>query len=150
MNNKKILFHLASCQLCIMTSGLFNVTYPWWYRYVFLLSLALSFRSFSKPSTHHITALQTPFPIFSFQMLEAGIRCQSELWRIGKRLPEAIEGMSQPLWHLTHTKHIFRYLQPTCNEAGMMELSSSGAAVCRDKAEQSDTRHVFIVTGLWP
>lgn len=29
MNNKKILFHLASSQLCIMTSGLFNVTYPW-------------------------------------------------------------------------------------------------------------------------
>lgn len=29
MNNKKILFHLASNQLCIMTSGLFNVTYPW-------------------------------------------------------------------------------------------------------------------------
>lgn len=29
MNNKKIPFHLASSQLCIMTSGLFNVTYPW-------------------------------------------------------------------------------------------------------------------------
>lgn len=27
--NNKILFHLASSQLCIMTSGLFNVTYPW-------------------------------------------------------------------------------------------------------------------------
>lgn len=71
MNNKKILFHLASSQLCIMTSSLFNVTYPWWYWYAFLLSAALSLWSFLKPSTHRITTLQMPFPIFSFQVLEA-------------------------------------------------------------------------------
>lgn len=67
----KILFHLASSQLCIMTSGLFNVTYPWWYWYAFLLSTALSLRSFLKPSTRCIATLQMPFLIFSFQVLEA-------------------------------------------------------------------------------
>lgn len=71
MNNNKILFHLASSQLCIMTSGLFNVTYPWWYWHAFLLSSALTLRSFLKPSTHRISTQQMPFPIFSFQVLEA-------------------------------------------------------------------------------